>query len=50
VFKRNQYKVRIGKNNSDDFRIQNGVKKGDHLLPLVLNFALEYVVENQEGF
>jgi hypothetical protein len=35
-------KVRVGKLLSDKFRIQNGLKKGDALSPLLFNFALEY--------
>jgi hypothetical protein len=37
-------KVRIGKNLSDSFPNQNGLKQGDALSPLLFNFALEYVV------
>jgi hypothetical protein len=33
-------KVHIGKNLSDAYTIQNGLKKGDALLPLLFNFAL----------
>jgi hypothetical protein len=34
-------KVCIGKHLSDKFPIQNGVKPGDALSPLIFNFALE---------
>jgi hypothetical protein len=45
-------KVCIGRQFSDVFHTQNGLKQGDTLLPLLLNFALEYtterVTENQD--
>jgi hypothetical protein len=37
-------KILIGKHLSDNFPIQNGLKQVDALLPLLFNFALEYVI------
>jgi hypothetical protein len=37
-------KVRIGNYLSDTFPIQNGLKQGDALTPLLFKFALEYAI------
>jgi hypothetical protein len=37
-------KVRIGKLLSGKFPIQNGLKQGDALSPLIFNFTLEYAI------
>jgi hypothetical protein len=44
-------KVCVGKRLSDTFPVQNGLKQGDALSPLLFNFVLEYAMrkfqENQ---
>jgi hypothetical protein len=42
-------KVRIGKPLSDKFPIQNGLKQGDALSPLLFNFALEYAIRKVQA-
>jgi hypothetical protein len=49
VFKETYSKVCTGKNLSDRFPIQNGLKQGDTLSPLLFNFAIRRVQGNQEG-
>jgi hypothetical protein len=41
-------KVRLGKHLSDSFPIQNGLKQGDALSPLLFNFALEYAIRKMQ--
>ena len=46
-------RVRVGKHLSDRFPFKNGLKQGDVLSPLLLNFDLEYAIRrfqaNQNG-
>jgi hypothetical protein len=43
-------KVRIGKHLSDSFPVQNGLKQGDALTPLLFNSALEYAIRKVQEF
>jgi hypothetical protein len=36
----------MGKHFSHTFPVQNGLKQGDALAPLLFNFGLEYVIRN----
>jgi hypothetical protein len=40
---------RVGKNLSDKFTIQNGLKKEVALLPLFLNFTFKYATRRVQG-
>jgi hypothetical protein len=42
-------KVRIGKDLSDNFPTQIGPKQRDVLLPLLVNFAVEYAIRKVQG-
>jgi hypothetical protein len=42
-------KVHISKHLSDSFPIQNGLKQGDALSPLLFNFTLEYASRKVQG-
>jgi hypothetical protein len=42
--------VRTGKYQSDNFPIQNGLKQGDALSPLLFNFALEYAIRRVQDY
>jgi len=46
-------RVQVRKNVSDRFPIRNGLKQGDALSPMLLNFPLEYAIRrvqvNQDG-
>ena len=46
-------RVRAGNNVSDKFPIRNGLRQGDAVSPMLLNFALEYTIRrvqvNQDG-
>jgi len=42
-------KVHVDKLLSDKFPIQNGLKQGDALSPLLFSFALEYAIRKIQG-
>jgi hypothetical protein len=42
-------KICMGKHLSDSFPIQNGLKQGDALSPLLLNFAVEYLIRKVQN-
>jgi hypothetical protein len=42
-------KVRIGKHSSDAFPIENDLKQGDVLSPLLFNVSLEYDIVEARG-
>jgi hypothetical protein len=42
-------RVRISKHLSDSFPIQNSLKQGDAVSPLLFNFALEYAIRKVQG-
>ena len=44
MFSGTRSKVRIGNYLSYSFPIENGLKQGDALSPLLFNFALEYAI------
>jgi hypothetical protein len=42
-------RIRVDKHLSDRFPIKNGLKQGDALSPLLLNFALEYALRTVQA-
>jgi hypothetical protein len=42
-------RVSVGKHLSDTFPIQNGLKEGDALSPLLFNFALECAIRRVQA-
>jgi hypothetical protein len=42
-------RVWVGKHLSDTFPITNGLKQGDALSPLLINFALEYAIRSVQA-
>ena len=42
--------AQLGRHFSDMFHIENGLKQGDALLPLIFNFALKYVIRKVQVY
>jgi hypothetical protein len=49
MFLKETYNKRPYKQKSDKLTIQNGLKQGDALSPLLFNFALEYAIRRVQG-
>jgi retron-type reverse transcriptase len=43
------YIARVGEHLSDTFSVKNGLKQGDVLSPLLVNFALEYAIRRVQA-
>jgi hypothetical protein len=41
-------KIHVGEHLIDTFPVQNDLKQGDALLPLLYNFALEYAIRRSK--
>jgi hypothetical protein len=52
IFERYTYtptRIKLGKLLSDSFPLQNGLKQGDALSPLLFNLALEYAIRKVQA-